>query len=232
MTEAGGYNIEVAQHLHEAKLHQSPRQPISPVHQIMEFVEAFVLALVAITTAWSGYQAARWDSVQSKLYGVSSRARIEGQALDLEANQFQLYNALTVMEWMKAEYHNDKKLADFLEGRLLPEFRPAFDRWKRMDPLHTPNAPLGPMLLAEYRNPRAEKAVAMNQRATQLFEEGTRARERADSYVRITVFLATVLLLVAISQRFHSHPIRIALVTLAFLLLCYPVWRILTLPRV
>ncbi len=233
MPEAGGSNIEIARHLHEAKLqHQHASPPVSRLHMLMEIVEAIVIALVAITTAWSGYQAARWDSVQSELYGQSSRLRIEAQALDVEANQSLLYDALTVMEWIKAEYRNDQKLADFLEGRLLPEFRPAFNIWKQMDPLHNPKAPLGPMLLPEYRNPRAEKAAEMNQRATQLFQHGTDARERADSYVRVTVYLATVLLLTAISQRFRSHIIRVALITLAFLMLCYPLWRILTLPRI
>lgn len=28
----------------------------------LEIIEAVVLALVAVATAWSGYQAARWDS--------------------------------------------------------------------------------------------------------------------------------------------------------------------------
>ena len=55
--------------------------------------------------------------------------------------------------------------------------------------------------------------------------------KRGDEYVRVTVTLATVLLLTAISQRFRAHKIRLALIVLATLLLCFPLWRILTLPR-
>jgi hypothetical protein len=40
-----------------------------------------------------------------------------------------------------------------------------------------------------------------------------------------------VLLLTAISQRFRTRNIRVALIALAALLLCFPLWRILTLPR-
>jgi hypothetical protein len=232
MPESGDSNIEIVRHLHEQKLHQPPPQHSTRVHQVMEVIEAFVLALVAITTAWSGYQAARWDSVQSELYGESSRLRIEGQALSLSANQEQLYEALTVMEWIKADSRGEKQVAEIFENRLLPEFRPVFEEWKKLDPLHNPKAPVGPMLMPSYRSSRAEKAADMNQHATQLFEQGTRARERADSYVRVTVFLATVLLLTAISQRFRSHRIRVALITMAFLMLCYPIWRILTLPMI
>jgi len=56
-------------------------------------------------------------------------------------------------------------------------------------------------------------------------------RERSDDYVRITVMLATILLLTAISQRFKTHAVRVGLAVLAALLLCFPLYRILTLPR-
>jgi len=43
--------------------------------------------------------------------------------------------------------------------------------------------------------------------------------------------LATVLLLAAISQRFHTTRIRAGLMILAFLILLRPLWHILMLPR-
>ena len=58
--------------------------------------------------------------------------------------------------------------------------------------------------MTEYRSSKTEEAARLNNQATQVFEEGTRGREYADQYVRATVTLATVLLLIAISQRFQS----------------------------
>jgi len=55
--------------------------------------------------------------------------------------------------------------------------------------------------------------------------------QHSDAYVRVTVTLATVLLLMAISQRFKIHVVRMALTAIAALLLCLPLYRILTLPR-
>jgi hypothetical protein len=49
--------------------------------------------------------------------------------------------------------------------------------------------------------------------------------------VRATVTLATVLLLIAISQRFNIRGVRIGLLVTATFLLCLPVYHILTLPR-
>ena len=230
MPEKGGANVEVAHHLNEAHEHE-PHHGHSRVHSIVEVIEALVLALVAITTAWSGYQSARWDSVQSELYGRSTRLRVESEGLVTEANQVKLYDAATVVEWLKAEAQGDTKLAELFERRLFPEIRPAFESWKNTDPLRNPNAPAGPTLMPEYRDVGAETAAGKSKEANDLFERGTRARETADEYVRATVFLATVLLLTAISQRFRSHSIRFLLIAVAILMLFVPVWRLITLPR-
>ena len=136
-----------------------------------------------------------------------------------------------MVEWLKAEAHNDKKLADLFERRFLPEFRPAFEAWKKTDPLNNPNAPAGPQLMAEYRSSKTDAAARLNDQATEVFEQGTKGREYADQYVRATVTLATVLLLIAISQRFKTRRVRIGLLVVAAFLLCFPVYHIITLPR-
>lgn len=228
MPETGGANIEVAHHLSHGGAHS---QPPSRAHEILEIFEAIVLALVAITTAWSGYQAARWDGQQVQLYGRSTKLRVEAQGLEVRSNQERMYDASTVVEWLKAEVRGETRLAELFERRLLPEIRPAFESWKKTDPVHNPSAPAGPILMPEYRNAKAEEAARLNHEASDVFEQGTNARERADDYVRVTVMLATVLLLTAISQRFKSRRIRVALIVLSFLLLFIPLFRIITLPR-
>ena len=44
-------------------------------------------------------------------------------------------------------------------------------------------------------------------------------------------YTATVLLLLAISQRFKIRNVRLGLIVIAVLLLCFPMYHILTLPR-
>ena len=223
---AGGSNIEVAHHLSEHSEHSPSR-----AHQILEIAEAILLAVVAVTTAWSGYQAALWTGHQAELYGLASRYRVEAEGAATTANQERLYNSSTVVEWLKAEATGQKKLADLFERRFLPEFRPAFEAWTKTDPLNNPNAPPGPFFMSEYRSAKTEEAAKLNEQATATFETGNQARERSDDYVRVTVMLATVLLLTAISQRFKTHAVRIGLAVVAALLLCVPLFRLLTLPR-
>jgi hypothetical protein len=224
--EGGDYNIDVAHHLTE---HRKAGSGIG--HEILEVIEAVVLAVVAIATAWSGYQAALWNGHQSELYGVSSRLRVQAEEATTTANQERLYDAATVAEWLKAEAQGQKKLAELFERRLLPDFRPAFEAWKKTDPINNPNAPPGPQLMSEFRSPKTEEAAKLNRQATETFEQGNVARHHSDEYVRVTVTLATVLLLMAISQRFKVHFIRIGLAIVASVLLCFPIYRIFTLPR-
>jgi hypothetical protein len=225
MPETASANIEVAHHLGE-------RHDSHAAHnRIIEIVEAILLAIVAVTTAWSGYQAALWTGEQSKLYGVSSRFRIEAEGAAATANQERMYNALTVTEWLKAEAQGQQKLATIFERRLLPEFRPAFEAWKQTDPVNNANAPAGPQIMTAYQSAKTREAQVLSGRAAKAFEEGDEARHHSDDYVRVTVMLATVLLLTAISQRFHTHGVRVALATLAALLLCLPLYSVVMLPR-
>ena len=68
-------NIEAAYALSERDKHapQGERRR----REVGEVFEVVILATVAVATAWSGYQAARWDGRQAFLYGESTRVRIE-----------------------------------------------------------------------------------------------------------------------------------------------------------
>jgi hypothetical protein len=80
-------------------------------------------------------------------------------------------------------------------------------------------------------NARLAQAEQLNQEATAAFTEGTEARETAESYVRITVVLATVLFLIAISQRFKIRNVRVGLLLVASALMVYALVTLVTYPR-
>ncbi len=229
MPETGGVNIELAHRLNEGSEDSPPHH--SHWLEALEIVEAIVLALVAIATAWSGYQAALWDGMQDERYEESTKLRVQAQGLLTTGGQERIYDALTFAEWLKANASENQKVAQLFERRFRPEYHVAFEAWMKLDPLSNPNAPAGPMLMAEYHNASLEESAKLEDEASQLFKQGTKARQTSDMYVRVTVLLATVLLLTAISQRFKTHQVRVGLAVVAMLLLCLPLWRILHLPR-
>jgi hypothetical protein len=229
MPETGGQNIEIAHKLSEREEHSLHKKALWL--EALEIVEALVLAMVAIATAWSGYQAALWDGLQDERYGQSTRIRVEAEGMRTLGDQERLFDAMTFADWLKAYAEGNQRVAELFQRRFRPEFRVAYDAWLKLDPIHHPAAPQGPQLLHEYHNAHLEQAAKLSEEASAVFEEGTNARHTSDNYVRITVLLATVLLLTAIAQRFKTQQVRVGLAVVAMLLLCLPLWRIIHLPR-
>src|SRR6476646_6228632 len=151
-------NAEIAAGLAEASDEQTERERVR-WERLVEILEACVLAGVAVATAWSGYQAARWDGRQAELYAMASTQRVEAdQALTLGGQQ-RLLDVTTFNTWIQFQK----------EGRHGRE--------------------------------------ALNEQANATFEAGTAARSTADQYIRTTVVLASVLFLLALSQRFRLRQV-------------------------
>ena len=119
-----------------------------------------------------------------------------------------------------------------MERRFRDEYRPAFTAWMRTDPFNNTQAPPGPMFMPGYHNAKHEQFLSLNEEAAEVADQGTKSGETGDQYVRITVLLATVLLITAIGQRFHFKTVRVLFMILAWLLLCLPFWQLLMLPRI
>jgi hypothetical protein len=221
-------NVEVAHKLSEREEEAREKRRWEEVVEILEVV---LLALAAIATAWSGYQAARGDGHQSILYGEATTHRFQADASATLGEQRLAADAAIFSAWLQARAANDPKLQALLERRFSPEYRAAFTAWLKTDPFTDPSAPPGPAAMPEYRNPQLEQAKHLNEDASAKFDEGTHARETAEHYVRATVLFALVLFLVAVSQRFRVHGVRIAAIAMAFALLVYALYEVLTLPH-
>ena len=199
--------------------------------ELIEIIEALILALVAVATAWSGYQAAEWAGKRAESYAQASRLRVTAEGLATLAGQERIYDSDTFNSWLAAKLDNKKEAADFFERRFRDEYRTAFAAWMTTDPFNNAQAPAGPIFMPEYHNAKHEQFLSLNKQSADVTDQGTKSGETGDQYVRITVLLATVLLITAIGQRFHFRTVRVVFMILAFLLLCLPLWQLLVLPR-
>jgi hypothetical protein len=229
MPEAGGSNIEIAHKLCEKNGNDEPKA--SRMEFTIEILEAVILAFVAVATAWSGYQAAQWDGHEAELFAEANILNIEAAELITVAGQEMLYNTNTLNAWINANMQGNKAIAQFYERRFLDWYKPFFDAWIETDPINNSEAPPGPMYMPEFRNPKMDKADNVINEAKIKFSEGTKARETANDYVRTTVFLATILVLTAISQRFYIKSIRTGLIILSVGLLLFGLASLIMLPR-
>jgi hypothetical protein len=223
-------NVELAHRIHEqGHRHKSPRDRRV---QWVEILEAIVLAIVAVATAWSGYQAAKWDALSARNYNFSSRTTVRAQGKATLAGQDRLYDITNFNGWVAAHVAGNQKLADYFERRFRPEYAAAFAVWIKLDPFNNPNAPPGPIFMPEYTNANARESAKLGEEAEHYFEVGVKARETGDDYVKITVLLATVLLLTALSQRFETFGPRVAVVAVAAIILAASLYSIVTFPRI
>jgi hypothetical protein len=200
--------------------------------ELIEIIEALILALVAVATAWSGYQAAQWAGKRAEQYAQASRLRTTAEGLATLAGQERIYDSDTFNSWLAARLDNKQDAAEFFERRFREEYRPTFAAWVKTDPFNNAQAPPGPIFMPDYHNAKHEQFLALTKQAAEMAEQGTKSGETGDQYVRITVLLATVLLITAIGQRFRFKSVRIVFMILAWLLLCLPFWQLLTLPRI
>lgn len=223
-------NIDLAHKLSEREQEEAKEK--RRWQELAEIGEVIILAIVAVATAWSGYQAARWDGRQAFQYGTASRLRVQADEADTLGGQQRLLDVSTFNTWIQAHEEGNERLADLYVRRFSEEYRVAFDAWLKTHPFTNRNAPAGPIFMPEYHNAQNELASMLNEQADTAFEAGTAARETADRYVRETVLLATVLFLVAIAQRFKFRSVRIAATILAAGLMVVALAGVVSLPRI
>ena len=196
----------------------------------LEVVAAIMLGVVAVATAWSGYQGARWGGVQTIKYSQATAKRVESTRAGTLAGQDRLFDVSLFNEWLDATYNDETRLANAYEKRFRPEFRPAFEAWLATDPFNNPNAPPGPLYMPEYLDSLNVQSIQLEAEAAAVFEEGKAAYQQSTAYLLNTVFLATVLLFITISQRFEWMPIKIVVLSIALLMLLLGLYRLITFP--
>ncbi|MGA9944649.1 MAG: hypothetical protein WBP75_06380 [Candidatus Cybelea sp.] len=222
-----GSNVDLAHDLSSRE-----RRASSRTHGVwLDFVEAAVLAIVAVSTAWSGYQASRWEGISSTHFALYERYTVLSQEKSTLAGQDRLYDIVTFNGWVAAKVAARDALAAFYERRFRHEYAVAFAAWLASDPFHNKSAPAGPIFMPQYKSANTQAADRLAAVATRHFFDGVSARDRTDDYVRTTVFLATVLFLTALSQRFDFVGPRAVIVAIAAVLLSISLYWILVLPR-
>ena len=174
----------------------------------VETIATLLLALAAVATAWSGYQAARWNGEQAKATSAVNKARIDAARAAALANAETEIDVATFAQWVDAYATNERRLAAFYFRRFRPEFRPAVNAWIATRPLRTPNAPLTPFAMPQYELEARAEADRLDRRAEALSAEVRRNIQRSTNYVLGVVLFAVALFFAGISTKLASRDAR------------------------
>jgi hypothetical protein len=221
---------EVGKEIAEHAKHSASHEEHERRDRRVSIAEAVLLAIVALTAAWSGYAAAKWSTESRLSLAEASTARTKASRADLEAMERRNFDSSTFESWFAAYIAGNERAMAIAERRFRPGFRVAFDAWRATKPETNPNAPPGPTYMPQYRQPERARAQALDTQAGEDFARGADQGKTADDYIRVTVFLATVLFLVGLSTHFAYRGVRYGLVGVGVVLLVISFVQIVALP--
>jgi hypothetical protein len=161
-----------------------------------ELVAVILLSLVAVLTAWCGFESAKWGGDSSVAFSQASAARIEASDFESQARDARSVDLAVYTQWVLAGANQNAQLADYIEERFSPEFAVAFDAWEADG-----RQEQGPFAMEEYVPPGTVDAAAATERANALQADALDFNEKGDNYSLMTVLFALVLFLAAIAQR-------------------------------
>ena len=198
---------------------------------VLTIVEAVLLAVVAIMAAYSGYASARWGTESSLKLAKAATARTEANRFSEIADTTKDFDALTFNAWFTAYTVGNQTAVTVAERRFRPQFRVAFNAWLATDPFTNPNAPPGPTYMPQYVQPERAQVNRLDAQADAYYASGETAGNDSDTYVRIVVYLATVLFLIGISSHFRVRSARIGLVVVGGAILAFSVVLLIQAPK-
>jgi hypothetical protein len=176
-------------------------------------VAAALLALATVATAWSGYQASRWNGEQAKAFSRGNAARIEStRASGLADTQTQI-DVATFTQWVNAYAQDQGRLSSFYFRRFRAEFKPAVNAWVATRPLQNRNAPLTPFAMPEYQLAARAEADQLEADAEAFAAQARRNVQRATNYVLGVVLFATSLFFAGMSTRLRTPRLRVVLLS-------------------
>jgi hypothetical protein len=196
----------------------------------LELAAALLLALAAVTTAWSSYQASRWNGEQAKTASVVNKTRIAAARADGLARSQTQVDIATFVQWVDAYAQEEQELATFYRQRFRDEFKPAFEAWVAMRPRQNPDAPPTPFAMPQYRLAAAAEAARLDDREAVLAAEVRTSIQRSTNYVLGVVLCAVSLFFAGISTKLASRRLQVALLCFGWAIFLVALTWIVTSP--
>jgi hypothetical protein len=185
-----------------------PREERSTADRRIDIIAAVLLAVAAVATAWSSYQASRWTGEQAKAFATASASRVESTRSSNLANAQTQIDVAVFIQWVDARLQGEADLGAFYEERFRDEFKPAFRAWLRTNPFEDPSAPPSPFAMDEYQLAATQEADELSATAEASAELARRYIQRATNYVLGVVLFATSLFFAGISTKLNSTSLR------------------------
>ena len=199
----------------------------------LELAATVVMSLAVLVAAWSAYQASLWGGVQAANASQYSAQLTESSEITTLITAQQESDAQVMSTWLTMAADDNEPGMQILEERFDDTLRPAFDVWiaGSIDGEVPPGLPQD---LPEYEAGFEELLDAKNfyvAGATEATETAAEANRTGDSFVLVTVIMASVLFFAGVGTKLKSQPKRVTMLVVAGLLCTGAVVAMLSLPQ-
>jgi hypothetical protein len=184
----------------------------------VEVAATVLLSVAAVATAWSSYQATRWNGEQAKTSASVNKTRIEAARASDLANAQQEVDVATFMQWVDSYARGEDDLVAFYRQRFRPEFKPAFNAWIATKPIKTKGAPLTPFAMPQYRLAARGEAARLDETAEELSAQVRRNIQRASNYVLGVVLFAVALFFAGMSTKLTAPGLRKVMLVIGYVI--------------
>ena len=173
-----------------------------------ELVATVLLSVAAVATAWSGYQATRWNGEQTKASSRTNAIRIDAARAQGLAQAQKQVDIATFIQWIDAYAEGRTEVMTFYTRRFRPEFKPAFTAWLATKPRTNADAPLTPFVLPQYKLAAEEEAARLDVEAEASAATVRRNIQRASNYVLGVVLFSVALFFAGMSTKLTDLRMR------------------------
>lgn len=201
----------------------------------IELIATIIMALAAIATAWSAFQATKWGGIMAIEFSSANATRVESSKTENLANSQRIVDVDVFTSWLDAvaeEIRNGDippvstsgyeprpgTLSAFYFERMRPEFEVALDAWLESDPLNDPDAPPSPFAMEEYQLAAAEETERLVTESETHRQAALDANQNGDNYVLTTVLFALVIFFGGVSSKLSERRNRWIAIILALCL--------------
>jgi len=199
----------------------------------VELAATVTMSLAVLVAAWSAYQASLWGGVQSANASNYTGSLTESaEVATLITAQFEA-DSQAISAWLMMAAEDNGRGMQILEERFDDTLRPAFDVW--ISGSVDGDIPPGlPQDLPEYEDGFDELLEVKNfhfSEATEAAAAAAEANSNADSYVLVTVIMASVLFFAGVGSKLTGKSTRITMLVMAGILCAVAVAGALSLPQ-
>ncbi len=199
----------------------------------IELLATIVMALAAILTAWSAFQAGKWSGIQAIEFSSSNANRVESTRADTLAGQQTSVDVAVFTSWLEAVNNDinaglvdisdvaepvEGTLSGFIYHRVRDEFKPAFAAWLAEFSRDRASAPSTPFDMEEYVVAAAQEADDLLDLSAEHRQAALDANQNGDNYVLTTVGFALVIFFAGVSTKLRAQRNRWIMIGLAILL--------------